>query len=205
LEYDPWEDIDGDGKITLYDAVSLLNSYGAQGDPTRNVTVTNFPLDAWGNLRTGNVTLGYDLQYFTVNCTILPFGGGSIALYSPPMFSCGGYSRISILATAINISENVGDCTITLYLNCLNWMSGKTLDPIPALEYEIVGANAFNITIRRFYYGGQWNFEWVTPQPFVTTTKAPYCYLEYHAMNYTSLPPEGLWIEVGFYAYLRNE
>jgi len=51
LEYDPWEDIDGDGKITLYDAVSLLNSYGAEGDPTRNVTVTNFPLDEYGNLR----------------------------------------------------------------------------------------------------------------------------------------------------------
>lgn len=49
-EYDPWEDLNGDGKIDIYDVVMLLNSYGSTGDPTRNVTITNWPLDDQGNL-----------------------------------------------------------------------------------------------------------------------------------------------------------
>jgi hypothetical protein len=31
--YDPWEDLNDDGKIDLYDAVMLLNKYGTKGTP----------------------------------------------------------------------------------------------------------------------------------------------------------------------------
>jgi len=44
-EYNPWSDIDGDGEITIYDVVKVTGIYGSSGDPTRNVTVTNWPED----------------------------------------------------------------------------------------------------------------------------------------------------------------
>lgn len=43
--YDPWIDYNDDGKISLSDLVSLANSYGTTGDPTKNVNVTNWPPD----------------------------------------------------------------------------------------------------------------------------------------------------------------
>jgi len=42
--YDPWIDYNDDGKINLQELVLLANSYGATGDPTKNVNVTN-----WGD------------------------------------------------------------------------------------------------------------------------------------------------------------
>jgi len=41
--YDPWVDINGDGKIDGRDVASTAASFGTLGDPTRNVTVTNWP------------------------------------------------------------------------------------------------------------------------------------------------------------------
>jgi hypothetical protein len=49
--YDPWLDYNGDGKIDVNDLHSLGQAYGTSGDPTRNVNVTNFPLDANGNMK----------------------------------------------------------------------------------------------------------------------------------------------------------
>lgn len=50
-EYDPWSDINGDGKIDILDVVSMTRIYATSGDPTRNMNITNFPLDEYGNLR----------------------------------------------------------------------------------------------------------------------------------------------------------
>ncbi|MCJ7423420.1 hypothetical protein MUP01_04025 [Candidatus Bathyarchaeota archaeon] len=41
--YDPWWDLTGDGKIDIADIARISASYGASGDPTRNVSVTNWP------------------------------------------------------------------------------------------------------------------------------------------------------------------
>lgn len=43
-EYDPWLDTNDDGKIRIDDLLSVVLAYGNDGDPTKNVTVTNFPL-----------------------------------------------------------------------------------------------------------------------------------------------------------------
>jgi hypothetical protein len=43
-QYDPWLDYNDDGKISLADLVSLAQSYGTTGDPTKNVNVTNWPI-----------------------------------------------------------------------------------------------------------------------------------------------------------------
>jgi hypothetical protein len=48
--YDPWLDSNGDGKINVSDLQPLGQAYGNSGDPTRNVNVTNFPLDRQGNI-----------------------------------------------------------------------------------------------------------------------------------------------------------
>lgn len=42
-EYDPWKDIDDNGKIDMIDLWMLQKSYGTLGDPTKNVNVTNWP------------------------------------------------------------------------------------------------------------------------------------------------------------------
>jgi hypothetical protein len=44
MPYDPWADINDDGIIDIYDLVNMANKYGATGDPTKNVTVTNWPI-----------------------------------------------------------------------------------------------------------------------------------------------------------------
>jgi len=51
-QYDPWLDANGDGKIDGKDIALPALIYGTAGDPTRDVNVTNFPLDGQGNLKT---------------------------------------------------------------------------------------------------------------------------------------------------------
>jgi hypothetical protein len=55
-EYDPWTDISGDGIIDYLDISISARLFGTTGDPTRNINVTNFPLDGEGNLRVRQAT-----------------------------------------------------------------------------------------------------------------------------------------------------
>lgn len=41
--YDPWYDLDENGKIDIFDLVRLAGTYGTTGDPGKNVNVTNWP------------------------------------------------------------------------------------------------------------------------------------------------------------------
>jgi hypothetical protein len=41
--YDPWVDLNDDGYIDVFDAVTLAGVAGTSGDPTKNVNVTNWP------------------------------------------------------------------------------------------------------------------------------------------------------------------
>lgn len=43
-EYDPWADLNEDGKIDILDIVGLTTIYGTTGDSTKDVTVTNWPV-----------------------------------------------------------------------------------------------------------------------------------------------------------------
>ncbi|MCW4055239.1 MAG: hypothetical protein NWE82_00485 [Candidatus Bathyarchaeota archaeon] len=43
-QYDPWADYDENGLIDIFDIVKVAIPYGASGDPTKNVTVTNWPV-----------------------------------------------------------------------------------------------------------------------------------------------------------------
>jgi hypothetical protein len=44
--YDPWLDYNGDGKVDANDLHLIAQTYGASGDPTRNVNVTNWPVQS---------------------------------------------------------------------------------------------------------------------------------------------------------------
>jgi hypothetical protein len=43
LPYDPWTDINEDGTINMKDIGNVAAQFGTTGDPTKNVTVTNWP------------------------------------------------------------------------------------------------------------------------------------------------------------------
>jgi hypothetical protein len=43
-KYDPWTDLNDDGTVDIYDAISLANTFGTSGDPTKNVNVANWPV-----------------------------------------------------------------------------------------------------------------------------------------------------------------
>jgi hypothetical protein len=42
-QYDPWCDINHDGKINILDVVAVTSRYGTTGDPALNINVTNWP------------------------------------------------------------------------------------------------------------------------------------------------------------------
>ena len=42
-EYNPWADLNEDGKIDILDLTGVTGIYGMSGDPTKNVNVTNWP------------------------------------------------------------------------------------------------------------------------------------------------------------------
>jgi hypothetical protein len=51
--YDPWLDSPSeDGKIDVRDVAPVAAAYGSTGNPTKNVSVTNWPVDENGNLKT---------------------------------------------------------------------------------------------------------------------------------------------------------
>jgi hypothetical protein len=43
-EYDAWNDLNSDGAIDIFDAITLASVFGTSGDPTKNVNVMNWPV-----------------------------------------------------------------------------------------------------------------------------------------------------------------
>ena len=41
--YDPWADIDDSGRIDMYDIGYTARLFASEGDPTKDVNVTNWP------------------------------------------------------------------------------------------------------------------------------------------------------------------
>jgi hypothetical protein len=64
LPYDPWVDLNGDGKIDIYDITWAAELYDTSGDPTRNVNVTNLPLDEYGNLKIGSLATRQYVKFY---------------------------------------------------------------------------------------------------------------------------------------------
>lgn len=102
--YDPWCDQDNDGDIDIYDIVPAAMAYGTTGDPTRNVTVTNFPNQqpdpAWKLI---DIAEHFNLTWFSEE-------SGNF-IYSETVdlgiVNIGGYSRMMLFMKVENYS-NVG-------------------------------------------------------------------------------------------------
>lgn len=102
-EYDPWCDLNDNGVIDIFDVVNVAGKYATTGEPTRNVTVTNFPLQqlepAWKLIKI--------VEHF--NLTWVPEESSTI--YSETidlgLVNTGGYSRMMLFLRVENYS-NVG-------------------------------------------------------------------------------------------------
>jgi hypothetical protein len=178
-EYDPWKDINDDGVIEMMDFYELGLAYGASGDPTKNVNVTNWPQPYAYNLQTGTVNMA------------------SNSLDNVIVITCGSYSRLSILMLPRNGSIGAA-FSITIYLFRIEWDAS----PYPGYfgthcySSDFLDMTKFNFTM---YRGGGWT----TARSYMTETKAPYCCLTFEYQGGDL--PENWWVTFDYAVYLRNE
>lgn len=90
-EYDPWLDCNDDGTINMLDIYYPALSYGAVGDSTKNVNVTNWPISSV-------VTVWW------IKDVALPG-------LSSPWYSAGGFGHLHVLVEAVGL---LGEETVTL-------------------------------------------------------------------------------------------
>lgn len=103
--YDPWADINEDGKINMYDIGYTAQRYGATGDSTKNVNVTNWPSPLLPNFV-------YDSGMFTLG----PWN--SSEFWTNHDLNVAGYRQVSIcvsysgyLGIQMKIRVRMGDFT----------------------------------------------------------------------------------------------
>jgi hypothetical protein len=87
LPYDPWADIDDNGKIDMKDIGNVAARFMASGDSTKNVNVTNWPLP-YPPFKTILYTENFTWWNYT----------GDICFYPHPQEAddVGGYSKMSV-------------------------------------------------------------------------------------------------------------
>jgi hypothetical protein len=81
-QYDPWADYDENGLIDIFDIVKVAIPYGASGDPTKNVTITNWPVHAGETLWWGWVLTDGEMEV------------------SDSMYHAEGFGRLHLLVRA---------------------------------------------------------------------------------------------------------
>ncbi len=179
-EYDSWTDLNGDGTVDIYDAITLANAYGTSGDPTRNVTVTNWPPD-----------VSYKLITLTLNCSwtqyVNPELGWSGSAFTSPI-DVRGFSRIYLYTTPTGpVDATSGNYSVTHQMTIV-WNVGGSND-----DY-----NMANITIQAengdtFYYNRNMNYFREVRGPSIQV---------WIWSNSTNLPG---WMLYTLNMYLRNE
>jgi hypothetical protein len=84
--YDPWADFYGTGKINMLDVGYVASLFGTSGDPTRNVTVTNWPTSndvlVWWNYYLGPSSYAYSSF-----CDTYGFGHLHVLVYAGSLSS----------------------------------------------------------------------------------------------------------------------
>ena len=105
-EYDAWFDVTGpipgqpDGKIDLRDYYAMGLKFGTEGDPTKNVNVTNWP-EFWGSAKKGiNQSLAFNLA--------IPKGD----IWRSSSLLVDGYRQIYLFVDILNPSRGIVDITI---------------------------------------------------------------------------------------------
>jgi len=180
--YNPWLDVNDDGKINLIDTFSTDLAYGTTGDPTKPVTVTNWPQ-------------GYSLSQSPgpSNVTWTNYGVSTTTVYE---HFVSGYSRACIILDIVNMSDGIYSLNVTLY--SVDWYSTNAPPFNGYIETMPVGTNVF--VIHHFTGSPPW---WYTNGLNIVPleTKAPYAEFSF---NIYSDVPSG-WILFSYEIYLRNE
>jgi hypothetical protein len=120
FQYDPWADINDDGKIDMKDIGYICRLFGTTGDPTKNVNVINFPQ----TYRIMHTTYTYAEKFHAEQ----PSGAPPVWRY----FNTEGYRQITI-ALSIN-----GNASVTIWWAIPN---GGCWD-----QYHYFVKNSYNFT-----------------------------------------------------------
>jgi hypothetical protein len=123
-EYDPWYDINDDGKIDLKDYYGVGLKYATAGDPTKNVAVTNWPTN--------------ELAY-NVTTSISASGW-----HYTPWISINEYSKVSICLSTNAVNNRF--TVQTRHIGSLQVFYVETLDNVN--DYFVKTYDAPNEQIR---------------------------------------------------------
>ena len=98
--YDPWADLDDNGKISMADIGFMCQMFGTYGNPTKNVTVFSMP---------------YEIQSGTITAT----QNGVSTVY----ITCNGYSRLSVLLAATNVYLGGAPNKVLVSVQAIRWLA----------------------------------------------------------------------------------
>lgn len=176
--YDPWLDVDENGKIEIKDFAQMALAYGTTGDPTKNVNVTNWPSD-------------YEVQTVSINVTWAGYHGFA---QSQPIVYAGGYSRITLCFRPTNMSEREDEVTISAYF--VDWFTGLT-PPMWGYAHEYIPSGLYVATAHKTLSGSLG----ISGTTSIMETKAPYFDFRFNC----SSPNYSGWATFDLLYYLRNE
>jgi len=117
FQYDPWADINDDGYIDGKDISYTCRLFGKAGDPTKNVNVTNWPIDELGNLKvkpTSKLVKVWDGYYTS-------WPGGKTTVITTERINVEGYSVMYVWMRVSNISPNQQGTT-NVQVTYLGWL-----------------------------------------------------------------------------------
>jgi len=183
--YDPWADIDGDGKITILDVVALTSRYATTGDPTRNVNVTNWPEPY------RIVDLEYNVSWSPPYYTATLYTGNVYV---------GDYSRFYVYAVP-DLEKNVGKLGSTYKTNISLSMIEYNLDVHAICDsYEAFVPSLYITTFER-YADGSVAFEPLPKALPEFKVQAPFVSV---CLSLKSTSNSG-WVVLSIRIFMRNE
>lgn len=193
VPYDPWADINDDGKINMYDIGYTAQRFGATGDLTKNVNVTNWPEPQYTSGKSEAINITWLTQ-------TIPTSSAS----GTPLVTTGGYSKMSFLIEPLDISINGvwGPKFLTVSILCLQW----TTDPNNTVMASVETVENVNVTISGHTALPEPVFNPVRANLF--DVKGPYCTWLMWAQWYNNDPALGAttgWVTVRVHWYLRND
>jgi hypothetical protein len=100
-QYDPWFDINDDGRINMDEIVASTTAFGATGDPTKNVNVTNWippePTIEWCG--------DYSIQWNSSGVQGGPVG-------NVPLLNVKNYEKMTVILNFSSVHVQAGYCYI---------------------------------------------------------------------------------------------
>jgi hypothetical protein len=183
-EYDPENDLNGDGTIDIYDAINLGGTYGTSGDPTRNITLTS-RVD----------------KYEGVNVTWFNFGTPNWGYTVSDLMEghTGGFSRLSVQLVVTQWSVKPSPAYVNLSIVGIRWHIQW-----PSGSFSIYPRNIdlpFSEPAGATYDVSSTLTESFVSMSSMTEVRAPY----YQVLATLETQVESGWILMDIYVYLRNE